>query len=235
MAISIKIKGLKKNFGKIKAIKDIDLNFYHGQIVALLGPNGAGKSTLMNIIAGYIKSSAGSVKIFEKEVAEYPVELKQIIGFLPEGSPLYNDMSVKMFLKYIAELKGCEYSEVDRVILLANLEKAVGQKIDTLSKGYRRRVGFAASVLGNPQILLLDEPTDGLDPNQKEHMLGLIKDMSKDKTIIISTHLLEEAKTVADRVLIMDGGKIKADGDVDAILKITRTNSLDDAFVKLTR
>ncbi len=235
MAISIKIKGLKKNFGKIKAIKDIDLNFYQGQIVALLGPNGAGKSTLMNIIAGYIKSSAGSVKIFEKEVAEYPVELKQIIGFLPEGSPLYNDMSVKMFLKYIAELKGCEYSEVDRVILLANLEKAVGQKIDTLSKGYRRRVGFAASVLGNPQILLLDEPTDGLDPNQKEHMLGLIKDMSKDKTIIISTHLLEEAKTVADRVLIMDGGKIKADGDVDAILKITRTNSLDDAFVKLTR
>lgn len=235
MAVSIEIKGLKKNFGNIKAINDVNLNFYQGQIVALLGPNGAGKSTLMNVIAGFLRPSCGCVKILGNDVAEHPIEIKQHIGFLPEGSPLYNDMSVKMFLNYVAKLRGCEKTEVDKVVLLANLEKVVGQKIDTLSKGYRRRVGFAASVLGNPQILLLDEPTDGLDPNQKEHMLGLIKDMSKDKTILISTHLLEEAEGVADRILIMDEGKIKADGDIDAILKVTRTNSLDDAFVKLTR
>lgn len=235
MAVSIEIKGLKKNFGKIKAINDVNLNFYQGQIVALLGPNGAGKSTLMNVIAGFLRPSCGCVKILGNDVAEYPIEIKQHIGFLPEGSPLYNDMSVKMFLNYVAKLRGCEKTEVDKVVLLANLEKVVGQKIDTLSKGYRRRVGFAASVLGNPQILLLDEPTDGLDPNQKEHMLGLIKDMSKDKTILISTHLLEEAEGIADRILIMDEGKIKADGDIDAILKVTRTKSLDDAFVKLTR
>ena len=235
MAASIEISGLKKNFGNIKAIDDVNLNFYQGQIVALLGPNGAGKSTLMNVIAGFLKPSCGCVKVLGYDVAEYPIEVKKHIGFLPEGSPLYNDMSVKMFLEYVAELRECEKKEVEKVVMLANLEKVVKQKIDTLSKGYRRRVGFAASVLGNPQILLLDEPTDGLDPNQKEHMLGLIKDMSKNKTIVVSTHLLDEAKSIADRILIMDCGKIKADGDVEAILKVTRTDSLDNAFVKLTR
>ena len=235
MAVSIEIKNLKKVFGNIKAIDDICLNFYQGQIVALLGPNGAGKSTLMNMIAGFLKPSSGCVKVLGNDVAECPIEIKRHIGFLPEGSPLYNDMSVKMFLSYMAELRGCEKTEVDKVVMMSNLENVVDQKIDTLSKGYKRRVGFAASVLSNPQILLLDEPTDGLDPNQKEHMLGLIKDMSKNKTIVVSTHLLDEAENIADRILIMDKGKIKADGDVDAILKVTRTSSLDEAFVKLTR
>ena len=125
--------------------------------------------------------------------------------------------------------------EVKKVMALANIENVAKQKIETLSKGYKRRVGFAVGILGNPPILLLDEPTDGLDPNQKEHMLGLIKDMSKDKTIIISTHLLDEAETIANRIMIMNKGKIKVDGDLDAVLKQTRTSSLENAFIKLTR
>ena len=154
---------------------------------------------------------------------------------MPEGAPLYADMSVENFLKYMAELKSLPKSEAKRVMALANIENVAKQKIETLSKGYKRRVGFAVSILGNPPILLLDEPTDGLDPNQKEHILGLIKDMSNDKTIIISTHLLDEAEGIANRIMIMDKGKIKVDGDLEAVMKQTRTNSLENAFTKLTR
>ena len=145
------------------------------------------------------------------------------------------DMSVKGFLLYIAELKGFDKKEAERAMSLANITDVANQKIETLSKGYKRRVGFAVSVLGDPPILLLDEPTDGLDPNQKDHMLGIISDMSKDKTIIISTHLLDEAESLANRIIIMNCGQIKADGNVDAILKQTRTTSLENAFIKLTR
>ena len=148
---------------------------------------------------------------------------------------MYGDMTVGGFLKYIAEIKGVEAKNVEKAIMLSSLKEVKEQKIETLSKGYRRRVGFAVSVLANPPILLLDEPTDGLDPNQKEQILGLIAEMSKDKTIIISTHLLEEAELIANRILIMDKGKIKADGDLESIKKQTRTTSLENAFIKLTR
>ena len=235
MPCSLEVKKLTKSFDKICAVKNVSFTAYPCQVIALLGPNGAGKSTLMNMIVGFLSQTSGSIEIFGKNNEHYPVETKKTIGFLPEGAPLYADMSVENFLKYMAELKSLSKDEVKRVMLLANIEHVAKQKIETLSKGYKRRVGFAVSILGNPPILLLDEPTDGLDPNQKEHMLGLIKDMSKDKTIIISTHLLDEAQTIANRIMIMHKGEIKVDGDLDAIMKQTRTNSLENAFIKVTR
>lgn len=235
MPCSIDVKNLSKSFGNICAVDDVSFSAYPSQIIALLGPNGAGKSTLMNMIAGFLSQNNGKIEIFGKNNEQYPIETKREIGFLPEGAPLYADMSVESFLKYLAELKSLAKDEVKRVMNLANIEHVAKQKIETLSKGYKRRVGFAVSILGNPPILLLDEPTDGLDPNQKEHMLGLIKDMSCEKTIIISTHLLDEAQTIANRIMIMNKGKIKVDGDLESITKQTRTNSLENAFIKLTR
>lgn len=235
MPASIEIENLSKSFGEIRAVESINLQIYPSQVVALLGPNGAGKSTLMNMIAGFLVPSEGQIKILGEDNNVDVIGAKKKIGFLPEGAPLYGDMTVERFLQYIAEIKGVSPKEVDKVVMLACLKEVRGQKIETLSKGYKRRVGFAVSVLGNPPILLLDEPTDGLDPNQKEQILGLIAEMSKDKTIIISTHLLDEAELIANRILIMDKGKIKADGDLESIKKQTRTNSLENAFIKLTR
>lgn len=235
MPVSVELTHLTKTFGKTTAVNDFNLTAYPSQIIALLGPNGAGKSTLMNMITGYLAPSSGNICIFGKDLSSDSLAVKQSIGFLPEGSPLYADMTVKSFITYLSRLKSLPADEVFRVISLANLETVTNQKIETLSKGYRRRVGFAAALLGNPPVLLLDEPTDGLDPNQKEHLLGLISDMGKDKTILISTHLLDEAKSVANRILIMDKGTLKADGDLNAILKQTRTTSLENAFIKLTR
>lgn len=235
MPASIEISSLSKSFGCFTAVNDLNLTIYPCQIIALLGPNGAGKSTLMNMLAGYLAPSAGKIEILGQDISAAPATAKKNIGFLPEGSPLYDDMSVNSFLSYLAELKSLPTSNVTTVLELANIKNVAAQRIETLSKGYKRRVGFAVSLLGNPPILLLDEPTDGLDPNQKEHMLGLIGEMSKDKTILISTHLLDEAKTVANRILIMNKGRIKADGDLEAVLKQTRTTSLENAFIKLTR
>ena len=235
MPVSVELTHLTKTFGKTTAVNDFNLTAYPSQIIALLGPNGAGKSTLMNMITGYLAPSSGNICILGKDLSSDSLAVKQSIGFLPEGSPLYADMTVKSFITYLSRLKSPPADEAFRVISLANLETVTNQKIETLSKGYRRRVGFAAALLGNPPVLLLDEPTDGLDPNQKEHLLGLISDMGKDKTILISTHLLDEAKSVANRILIMDKGTLKADGDLNAILKQTRTTSLENAFIKLTR
>ena len=235
LSATIKIDHLSKFFDHIRAVNDLSLELFSGEIVALLGPNGAGKSTLINMIVGYLTPTAGHISILNHNHASSPLKAKGCLGFLPEGSPLYTDMNVRHFLHYMTKLKSLPPTETDRVIELANLKNVAFQKIETLSKGYKRRVGFAASMLGNPPILLLDEPTDGLDPNQKEHMLKLISSMRKEKTILISTHLLEEAKSVADRILIMDKGEIKADGSFDAILKQTRCFSLEKAFSKLTK
>lgn len=235
MAVSIKLEHLCKKYDDKTAVADLNIEFYEGQIVALLGENGAGKSTLLNMMAGFLAPSAGKVLIGDKDMALQPEVCKKNIGFLPEGSPLYDDMKVEDFLRYMANLKGVACKEVEEVMVKANLEDVAQCKIDSLSKGYRRRVGFAASLLGNPPILLLDEPTDGLDPNQKAHLLGLIKDMSSSKTIIISTHLLDEADQIANRIMIMHHGIIKIDGCKEAVCKQTRTVSLENAFVKLTR
>ena len=232
--ITLKISHLCKDYGAIKASENISFEAHSGEIIALLGPNGAGKSTLMNMISGYLAPTSGHIFVLGKDISEAPLFAKENIGFLPEGSPLYPDISVKMFLNYMAELRNISKDRVDEVINIANIKEIVNQRIETLSKGYQRRVGFAQSILNNPPLLLLDEPTDGLDPNQKDYIRKLIVDMSKNKTILISTHLLEEAETICNRIILLDNGRIKANGKLDDILKIARASNLADAFRNLT-
>lgn len=232
--ITLKVSHLNKIYDNIKASDDITFCARQGEIIALLGPNGAGKSTLMNIIAGYLAPTSGDIEVLGKNIGKASLFAKENIGFLSEGAPLYPDVSVKMFLNYMAELRQVSKQRVAEVIEIANIKEITEQKIETLSKGYQRRVGFAQSILNNPPLLLLDEPTDGLDPNQKEYIRKLISDMAKDKTILISTHLLEEAETICSRIILLDKGKIKADGKLSDILQQTKTKNLADAFRKLT-
>ncbi len=232
---AIDIERLSKVYGNKIAVNDLTIKFEAGQIVALLGENGAGKSTLLNMMAGFLAPTTGKIMVNGDDLALKPEKVKSQIGFLPEGSPLYDDMKVGVFLSYMADLKSVNRNNVAEVIKLANLDEVKDCKIETLSKGYRRRTGFAVSLLNNPQILLLDEPTDGLDPNQKTHLLNLIRNMGKEKIIIISTHLLDEVQMIADRIMIMHKGEIKADGSFAAIMEQNKTTSLDEAFVKLTR
>jgi len=239
MPVTIEVSNLTKDFGEIVAVSDLSFKARSGEIIALLGPNGAGKSTLMNMITGYLAPTSGSIKVMEKDISGTPLEAKKLIGFLPEGSPLYPDMSVRSFLEYMAELRGFSGNEkkqrLQEIARAANIADILSQKIETLSKGYLRRVGFAQSIISNPPILLLDEPTDGLDPNQKEHIRELITRMGRDKTIIISTHLLDEAETIANRIILMSKGQIKADGTMDSILFQNHAATLSDAFKNLTR
>lgn len=247
---SIEIKNVSKNYGTIEAIKNVSFETSSGEIIALLGPNGAGKSTLMNMIAGYLAPSEGKILVNGNDVEKDDILTKRDIGFLPEGAPMYGDMSVLLFLKYFIELKlnltpsetlnskgikKAYQEELQRVMQIAKIENVANQKIETLSKGYQRRVGFAASLIGNPPILLLDEPTDGLDPNQKDHMRQIIKKMSKDKTILISTHLLDEAEDVSTKIILINKGEIAALGTLEEILKKTKKKTLEEAFKFLTK
>ncbi|MEE6206719.1 MAG: ABC transporter ATP-binding protein [Alphaproteobacteria bacterium] len=231
---TLSVIDLKKDFETVHAVQNISFSANTGDIIALLGPNGAGKSTLMNMIAGYLAPSAGQIQILGKDIQKNALFAKQNIGFLPEGSPLYPDISVKMFLNYMAELRGLKKDAVAKAAETAHVTNVLSQKNECLSKGYQRRVGFAQSILHNPPILLLDEPTDGLDPNQKDHIRSLIKQMAADKTILISTHLLEEAETVCNRIIIIDKGQIKADGTLKQILTKTKCQNLAQAFRHIT-
>lgn len=234
MKSAIVLKNLSKIYGTINAVCAVNLTVHYGEVIALLGPNGAGKSTLMNMISGFVAPTNGSIFVDGENILEKPLEAKEKIGFLPEGAPLYPDMSVKMFLNYMANLRGLGEKNVYEAAELSKITHVLNQKIETLSKGYLRRVGFAQSILSNPKILLLDEPTDGLDPNQKDHIRHLIAKMGKDKAIIISTHLLDEAENVCNRIVLIDRGRIKADGSCSKILKIAGAKSLEEAFRKLT-
>ncbi len=233
MSYNLEISGLTKTYESLTAVNNFSLSANAG-VIALLGPNGAGKSTLMNMLAGYLAPDCGQIKIFGHDLNTDPFFCKSAIGFLPEGSPLYPDMTVSHFLNYIGSLKNVDAAHINSAIELAQISDVLSQKNETLSKGYQRRVGFAAALLTNPQILLLDEPTDGLDPNQKEHIQNLIRQMGKEKTILISTHLLDEAESIADRIIIMARGQVKADGSLSSIYRQTKTDSLAAAFKQLT-
>lgn len=234
MSNYIQTRDLNKFYGDIHAVKNLNLKAEKGEIIALLGPNGAGKSTLMNMIAGFLAPSSGEVYVMGENISDYPLQSKAQIGFLPEGSPLYGDLTVWEFLNYMRQLRLLPKTSVDEVIATAKIESVAGQKIETLSKGYQRRVGFAQSILANPPILLLDEPTDGLDPNQKHHIREQIQKMGKDKTIIISTHLLEEAETICNRVVLINKGEIIADAKASEIVKNSGCQTLEQAFRLLT-
>lgn len=238
MKKTLQISSLYKQFDTVCAVDMVSFEAKKGEIIALLGPNGAGKTTLMNMIAGFYSPSGGAIKILDFDLSSSPREAKNAIGFLAEGAPMYADMSVKSFLDYIADLKGISSKEKKQrlhdIMEMAQISNVWNMKIEKLSKGYRRRVGFAQSILSNPPILLLDEPTDGLDPNQKEHIRKLIKKLGKDKTILISTHLLDDVEEMCNRILVMNKGKIIADGSKQEIIKKAETTSLADAFKKLT-
>ncbi len=238
------VKNVSKKYDKILALDNVSLSVDKGEIIALLGPNGAGKSTLMNIISGYLAPSFGDVFIKKINIAELTLDAQKNIGFLSEGAPLYSDMKVKTYLKYMIELKmslednnakQIINDEFERVVKIANIENVLEQKIETLSKGYVRRVGFAQSIIGDPAILLLDEPTDGLDPNQKDYMKKLIKDMGRGKSIIVSTHLLDEAESIASRIVLINKGRIVVDGTLDEILSKTSCQTLGEAFKLMTQ
>jgi ABC-2 type transport system ATP-binding protein len=212
----IDIENLTKNFGPIAAVSGIDLRVRKGEVLGFLGPNGAGKTTTMKMIAGYLAPSAGSVAILGHDVETDTIAAQSALGYLPEGAPVYGDMTPRQFLAFIASARGFRGAEakarVAACVAKTELEPVMEQPIDTLSKGFKRRVGLAQAILHDPPVLVMDEPTDGLDPNQKHSVRKLIQDMMGDKAIIISTHLLEEVEAVCTRAVIIDRGRIVADG-----------------------
>ena len=222
----IEIENLTKNFGPIAAVRGINLKVEKGEVLGFLGPNGAGKSTTMKIIAGYLAPSSGRVRLRGHDVEANPQAAQAVLGYLPEGAPAYGDMTPLQFLNFIAEIRGFAGAEakarVETAIDKTDLEPVLLQPIDTLSKGFKRRVGLAQAILHDPPVLVMDEPTDGLDPNQKFSVRKLIRDMAPEKAIIVSTHLLEEVDAICTRAVIIDRGQIVADGTPAQLLTRSR-------------
>ena len=212
----IEVQSLTKHFGPIHAVNGVSFSVAKGEVLGFLGPNGAGKSTTMKMITGFLTPTSGSATICGNDIQAKPIRAKKHIGYLPEGAPLYADMTPAGFLGFIANVRGiggrAKRTAIDRAIEMTQLGGVVGQPIETLSKGFKRRVGLAQALLHDPDVLILDEPTDGLDPNQKHEVRTLITDMAKDKAIIISTHILEEVEAVCTRAMIIARGRILADG-----------------------
>ena len=211
----ISVTNLTKRFGHAIAVDDLTFSVNRGEVLGFLGPNGAGKSTTMKMIAGFLKPDLGSVHVDGIDMARNPIEAKKRLGYLPEGIPLYGDMPVQSFLTFIASIRGFNGSQlahrIAEVIADVQIGDVLAQPIHTLSKGYKRRVGIAQALMHDPQALVLDEPTDGLDPNQKDQIAALIEKISQKKAIILSTHILTEVESVCNRVMIINQGKVVAD------------------------
>ncbi|AAU92172.1 MULTISPECIES: ABC transporter ATP-binding protein [Methylococcus] len=219
----IEASALTKRYGRFTAVNAVTFEVRVGQVLGFLGPNGAGKSTTMKMIAGFLSPTAGRAKVCGFDVETHPIEAKKALGYLPEGAPSYGEMTVRSFLEFIAGIRGLtaesKRRRLDDVIGRLRLEGVLEQTIDTLSKGFKRRVGLAQAILHDPPVLILDEPTDGLDPNQKHEVRRLINDMAENKVIVISTHILEEVHAVCNRVVVIAGGTLLADatpGELEA-------------------
>jgi ABC-2 type transport system ATP-binding protein len=212
----IKVENLVKAFGQKRAVDGISFTVERGEVLGFLGPNGAGKSTSMRMITGFIPPTSGRISVGGHDIMDDPIPAKRMIGYLPENAPAYTDMTVHGFLTFSAELRGLrgdgKRKAVNRAIEMCFLENVVHQSVDTLSKGYRHRTCFAQSVIHDPEILILDEPTDGLDPNQKYEVRQLIRRMGEKKAIVFSTHILEEVEAACSRAIIIDRGRIVANG-----------------------
>ncbi|MFN7551962.1 MAG: ABC transporter ATP-binding protein [Pseudomonadota bacterium] len=217
----IETRELCKRYGHILAVDRIGFRVEPGQVLGFLGPNGAGKSTTMKMIAGFVSPTSGGATVCGYDVESQPLQAKREIGYLPEGAPSYGEMTVAAFLGFIANVRGLagerRRQRIDDAVGRLNLGGVMGQSIETLSKGFRRRVGLAQAILHDPKVLILDEPTDGLDPNQKHEVRGLINAMAKDKTIVVSTHILEEVHAVCNRAIIIARGKVLADDTPDKL------------------
>lgn len=212
----IRVENLTKTFGPKTAVNGVSFTVARGEVLGFLGPNGAGKSTSMRMITGFIPPSGGTVRVGEFDMVAQPIQAKRLIGYLPENAPAYGDMTVRGFLGFCAELRGLKGpardKAVGRVVEMCFLEAVIHQSVETLSKGYRHRTCFAQSIIHDPEVLVLDEPTDGLDPNQKHEVRTLIRRMGEKKAIIFSTHILEEVEAVCSRAIIIDRGQIVANG-----------------------
>ncbi|MEE0970018.1 MAG: ATP-binding cassette domain-containing protein [Clostridia bacterium] len=223
----IKIENLVKNYGNFCAVDDISFSIESGEIVGFLGPNGAGKSTTMNMITGYLSSSAGSISIAGVDILENPLEAKKKIGYLPEQPPLYMDMTVDEYLNFAYDLKDCKYDRkkhIEEICSVTKIGDVRKRLIKNLSKGYRQRVGIAQALINNPSVIIFDEPTIGLDPKQIIEIRNLIRNLGKDHTVILSTHILGEVQAVCDRIIIINKGKIVADEKTENISRAIDTS-----------
>ena len=235
--IMIEAQGLTKLYGRFAAISDVSFSIPKGQVVAFLGPNGAGKSTTMKILTGFLSPSSGSARIAGLDVTKERIEAARRIGYMPENGPLYLDMTPRSLLQFIGEARGFETFElmerIDRVIRLCHLGSVIEKPIGKLSKGYRQRVGMAQAFLHDPEVLILDEPTSGLDPNQIRYVRDNIIEAGRTKTILLSTHILQEVEAMADRVIFISEGRIVFDGNKDEFVASRET--MDEHFYELTR
>ena len=233
----IELKKLRKSFGAIVAVNDISFSVEKGEVTGFLGPNGAGKSTTMKMLSCFLPPDSGTAVIAGNDIINNPVAVRKSLGYVPENVPLYNEMTTAGFLKFICDIREIRGSDrekaIDKVIDSCALNRVVHQQIGTLSKGYRRRVGLAQALVHDPEVLIMDEPTDGLDPNQKSEIRFLIKKMASDKAIVISTHILEEVEAVCDRIVLIDRGLIKADGTPEHVCSDCG-GSLEKMFQNLT-
>lgn len=238
----IEAESLTKVYGRIRAADGVSFQVKPGEILGFLGPNGAGKSTTMKMITGFLTPTAGSARICGHSISDEPLAAKKCFGYLPETGPLYPEMTVLSFLRFVAEMRGLRREDastaIERTIAACHLSEVLHQPLETLSKGFRQRVGLAQAILHDPPCLILDEPTDGLDPNQKREVRRLIASMAKEKAIILSTHILEEVEAMCTRLIIIDKGKIVAD-DTPSAIRAKHGSAgvpadLDTVFAKLT-
>ena len=234
----IEVKELRRSFGPVVAVDGISFEVEKGQVLGLLGPNGAGKTTAMRMLACFIKPDSGTASVCGYDILRNPTEVRRSLGYLAENSPAYNEMTVGGFLNFVCdvrEIKGADRKRaLDRIVPMCSIESVSHQTIETLSKGYKRRVGLAQALIHDPEVLVLDEPTDGLDPNQKFEVRKLIVKMAKDKCIIISTHILEEVEAVCSRTIIIAKGRILVDS-TPTQLKEEHQCSLDAVFRRITK
>ena len=235
MSKLLKINSISKSFGLLKAVENISFNLDKGEVLGFLGPNGAGKTTTMRMLTGFIRPTKGEVLIKNYNLFNNLEYCRQYMGYVPEGSPLYQEMNAIDFLKFTAKIRrinnGNLDKAIDRVIELLSLKKILFQKIETLSKGYKRRIGLAQAIIHDPEILILDEPTDGLDPNQKNDVRKLIRKLGKQKAIIISTHILEEVTAICNRAMIISKGKLLLDEKPRDLLK--KSDTYNSVFISI--
>jgi len=225
----IEIRNLSKHFGPFTAVDGISFSVAEGEVLGFLGPNGAGKSTTMKMVTGFLTPTSGTAVVCGHDILTAPLEVKKRVGYLPEGAPLYGDMTPASFLRFIASVRGIPVGErkarIDEVVKKVHLSSVLHQRIDTLSKGFKRRVGIAQAILHDPEVLILDEPTDGLDPNQKHEVRALIREMAKDKCIVLSTHILEEVPAVCTRAIVIDEGRLVFDGTPDEMRRRSKRHN----------
>ena len=226
----IHVENLTKNYGDIAAVDQINFDIQKGEILGLLGPNGAGKTTTLRMLTGFLQPSAGTIRVKELDIDRHPIEIKKIMGYLPESAPLYHDMLVFDYLNYVADIREIppdrKFARLRELGDLCGLNMVMHMPIAELSKGFKQRVGLAHAMMSDPEILILDEPTSGLDPNQIVEIRDIIKRIGKQKTVILSTHILSEAEATCDRVVIISRGKIVADGDIDKLKQSAGDTSL---------